>query len=142
MTSSLAAQPSSSRGRAHPEADAGPRGPRDIFQRDRDRIIQVVTNFVSNAIKYSPDKSLIVISTEDKLDGVRVKVRDTGPGIPQEAQPYLFDRYYRVPGKQQPKGFGLGLYISAAIIRQHMGTIGVESLPGKGTTFYFTLPYS
>jgi signal transduction histidine kinase len=58
----------------------------------------------------------------------------------------LFSVYFRlhrsVPGEQKPKGFGLGLYISAAIIRQHMGTIGVESMPGTGTTFYFTLPYS
>jgi len=113
-----------------------------LVHADRDRIIQVVTNFVSNAIKYSPNESQIVISTEDKNDGVKVKVRDTGPGIPQEAQPFLFDRYYRVPGEQQPKGFGLGLYISAAIIKQHRGTIGVESLPGNGATFYFTLPYS
>jgi PAS domain S-box-containing protein len=108
---------------------------------DRDRILQVVTNFVSNAVKYSPKEGEVVISTEDKLDGVIVKVRDAGPGIPQEVQPYLFDRYYRVPN-QQLKGFGLGLYISAAIIRQHMGTIGVESVPDKGATFYFTLPYS
>lgn len=113
-----------------------------LVHADRDKIIQVVTNFVSNAIKYSPEEGEIVISTEDKLDGVRVNVHDTGSGIPHEAQPYLFDRYYRVPGEQKPKGFGLGLYISAAIIRQHMGTIGVESMPGTGTTFYFTLPYS
>jgi signal transduction histidine kinase len=97
---------------------------------------------VSNAIKYSPDDGEIIISTEDKLNGLIVKVRDNGPGILPEAQPYLFDRYYRVPGEQERrKGFGLGLYISASVIRQHMGTIGVESVPGKGATFYFTLPY-
>ncbi|HEY8916124.1 MAG TPA: PAS domain S-box protein [Chitinophaga sp.] len=114
-----------------------------LVHADRDRIIQVVTNFVSNAIKYSPPEGEILISTEDKLEGVMVRVQDTGPGIPEEAQPYLFDRYYRVAGKAQKReGFGLGLYISAAIIHQHMGTIGVESVPGKGATFYFTLPYS
>lgn len=117
--------------------------PIPLLHADSDRIIQVITNFVANAIKYSPENSTISITTEDKLECVLVQVKDDGPGIDQESQPFLFDRYYRVPGENQSRdGFGLGLYISAAIIKQHMGTIGVESTPGKGSAFYFTLPYS
>jgi PAS domain S-box-containing protein len=110
---------------------------------DPDRIIQVVSNFVSNAVKYAPENSEILISTEDRLDGLILRVKDNGPGIDKQSQLFLFDRYFRVPGEpQRQEGIGLGLYISAAIIRQHKGTIGVESTPGEGSTFFFTLPYS
>lgn len=74
------------------------------------------------------------MAAEDRFDGIMVKVQDSGPGIPPEAQPCLFDRYNRVPGEQQ-KRTGFGFYISAAIIRQHRGTIGVESATGRGSTF-------
>ena len=115
-----------------------------LVHADRQRIGQVVMNFLTNAIKYSPAGSEIIVSTTDEHDAVRVMVRDGGPGIPAHAIPFLFDRYYRVPGETSVKqdGFGLGLYISAEIIREHNGTIGVESVPGKGSSFHFMLPYS
>jgi PAS domain S-box-containing protein len=114
-----------------------------IIHADPNRIIQVLTNFVSNAVKYSPDFSEITISTQDKLDCLMLSVKDNGPGIQKDAHQFLFDRYFRAPGEpRKSEGIGLGLYISAAIIRQHKGTIGVESTPGEGSTFFFTLPYS
>ena len=116
-------------------------GPLGQVHADKNRIIQVITNFVSNAVKYSPKGSDVIISTEDKLDGAMVRVQDFGEGIPPGVQNYIFDRYYRVPGKQsRQEGFGLGLYISAAIIRQHHGIIGVETTAGEGSTFYVLLP--
>ncbi|RYY55020.1 MAG: PAS domain-containing sensor histidine kinase [Chitinophagaceae bacterium] len=115
-----------------------------IVHADSERILQVVSNFVSNAIKYSPPGSTITVSVTDGLDSARVAVKDNGPGIASDVQPFLFDRYYRVPadGNSSREGFGLGLYISAEIIREHYGHIGVESTSGQGSTFFFTLPYS
>jgi signal transduction histidine kinase len=113
-----------------------------LVQADRDRVMQVVTNFVTNAVKYSPEGTPIIISTTDQQDKVLVSVQDQGVGIPPEAQKLVFERYYRVEGAPREKGFGLGLYICAEIIKAHYGTIGVSSNPGQGSTFYFTLPYS
>ncbi|RYY21529.1 MAG: PAS domain S-box protein [Chitinophagaceae bacterium] len=111
---------------------------------DRDRIRQVLDNLISNAIKNSPEGSDIIIATRDLLDGVEVSVQDFGVGIPVEAQPHVFERYFRVTSgmQQYNRGLGLGLYISSEIIRHHTGTIRLESIPGKGSTFFFTLPYS
>jgi signal transduction histidine kinase len=108
---------------------------------DADRIDQVVINFVNNAIKYAPASKEIHISIE-KIDNMaKVSVRDTGPGIPPEKVAYLFDRYYRVDSSgMQYSGLGLGLYISAEIIKKHKGQIGVDSKIGEGSTFWFTLP--
>ncbi|MDB4925655.1 sensor histidine kinase [Mucilaginibacter sp.] len=108
---------------------------------DSDRIDQVIINFVNNAIKYSPGFKEIHIKVE-KVNGVaKVSVTDNGPGIQPEKLPYLFDRYYRVDSSgMQYSGLGLGLYISAEIIKRHNGQIGVDSEMGKGSTFWFTLP--
>lgn len=109
---------------------------------DKERIIQVVSNYVSNAAKYSPHGTLIEIRTEDKGDHALLSVKDRGIGIPEDAHPFVFDRYYRADKTGSYKGFGLGLFICAEIIRGHGGTIGLSSQPGEGSTFYFTLPYS
>jgi signal transduction histidine kinase len=111
---------------------------------DRERIGQVITNLVSNAIKYSPDATKIIVRSEDGLDGAVVKVQDFGIGISSEDQVHLFTQYYRGPNSETQKhsGFGLGLYISAEIIRQHHGLIGVESKVGEGSTFFFKLFYT
>ena len=71
---------------------------------------------------------------------VRVEVRDEGPGIPQEHLPHLFDRFYRIPNTTATRGTGLGLYICRKIIDAHGGEIGVESIVGEGTSFFFSLP--
>ncbi|MGF7039717.1 ATP-binding protein [Mucilaginibacter lappiensis] len=108
---------------------------------DADRIEQAVVNFVNNAIKYAPGAKEIHISIEKIKDMVKVSVSDKGQGIPAEKLPYLFDRYYRVDSSGlQYSGLGLGLYISAEIIKRHNGQIGVNSEIGKGSTFWFTLP--
>jgi len=110
---------------------------------DADRIDQVVVNFVNNAIKYAPGTKEIHVNIEKiKINNMaKVSVSDKGVGIPAEKLPYLFDRYYRVDSSgMQYSGLGLGLYISAEIIKRHGGQIGVDSELGKGSTFWFTLP--
>ena len=109
---------------------------------DRDRTGQVLINLLSNAITYSPDAGEITVTTADEGDGVRVCVRDQGPGIPAAQQGRLFERFYRGSGSEEPgyAGLGLGLYISAEIVRRHGGQIWVESAVGQGSTFCFWLP--
>lgn len=109
---------------------------------DEARIEQVVVNFVNNAIKYAPASKEIRILLERLPEAVKISVIDQGPGIPAEKLPYLFGRYYRVDSKgTQYSGLGLGLYIASEIIKKHRGQIGVESEPGTGSVFWFTLPF-
>ncbi|ASU33185.1 PAS domain-containing protein [Mucilaginibacter xinganensis] len=108
---------------------------------DRDKIGQVINNFISNAVKYSPMGSTIHIACLSGDGSVQVSVQDEGRGISPEDQQKLFERYYRV--KDQPatiSGFGIGLYVCAEIINRHNGNIWLESEPDKGSTFYFSLP--
>jgi len=108
---------------------------------DEHRIDQVVVNFVNNAVKYAPNSPVIYLRAEQVGEGVKISVRDTGPGIPLDQQAELFDRYYRADHNLTPNsGIGLGLYISAEIVRRHAGEIGVESQAGMGSIFWFTLP--
>lgn len=108
---------------------------------DRNRLEQVIINLISNAIKYSPDADKVLINITQVTDGIKVAVTDFGIGIPKETLPFLFDRFYRVDEvSQRYSGLGLGLYISAEIVRRHHGDIGIESIPGKGSTFWFTIP--
>ena len=111
---------------------------------DRERIGQVLINLITNAIKYSPNGGKVTVSTEQEKGGVKISVNDQGIGIAEEVRHKVFDRFYRVsnPKMETFPGMGLGLYISAGIIKRHGGTIAVDSEPGKGSTFYFTLPYN
>ncbi len=108
---------------------------------DENRIEQVVTNFITNAVKYAPDSRQIFLTIEKLSDSVKLSVRDNGPGIPADKLPHLFDRYFRVDQTGiQVSGLGLGLYICSDIIQRHGGKIGVESIEDTGSIFWFTLP--
>ncbi|NGM65125.1 PAS domain-containing sensor histidine kinase [Sphingobacterium sp. SGR-19] len=112
------------------------------IEADEARIDQVVVNLVNNAAKYAPDQQNIYLNVENLGDRAKVSVRDTGPGIQRDKIKHLFERYYRTDYRgTQYSGLGLGLYISAEIIKRHNGEIGVDSTPGEGSTFWFTLPY-
>lgn len=109
---------------------------------DKDRISQVLINFLTNAIKYSPDRKHIKVLLEDKGEVVQVSVQDFGIGIHEDEKEKIFDRFYRVNDKSDKTfpGLGIGLYISREIIMRHEGKIWVESTKGKGSVFKFTLP--
>ncbi|HEV8080862.1 MAG TPA: PAS domain-containing sensor histidine kinase [Chitinophagaceae bacterium] len=115
----------------------------EIIKGDRNRVGQVITNFVSNAIKFSPNAAEIIVQTINEKDNVKLCVKDYGIGIPSDEQSKIFTRFYRVRGKNKYStfpGMGLGLYISSEIIKKHKGTVGLECVEDKGCTFSFTLP--
>jgi NtrC-family two-component system sensor histidine kinase KinB len=106
----------------------------------RPRIDQVFSNFISNAVKHSPADGTITLSAKmDGAQGVRFSVTDEGAGIPENLYRRIFDKFYRV-SETSGEGAGLGLSIAREIVLAHSGTIGVESKPGKGSEFFFTLP--
>lgn len=108
---------------------------------DRPRLEQVVNNFLTNAIKYSPDAKKVEIYCHADADNFTVEVRDYGIGIPTAKRDYLFDRFYRVQESSAHfSGLGLGLYISAEIVKRHQGVIGVKGNDGPGSTFWFQVP--
>lgn len=114
-----------------------------VINADEQRIEQVVSNLINNAIKYAPESYQIDVRIEKKSDYVKIHVRDYGEGIAPELQHQIFERYYRVyPDGKKYSGLGLGLYISAEIVRRHGGEIGVDSTPGEGSNFWFTIPHA
>jgi signal transduction histidine kinase len=116
---------------ALPSADADP-----------DRIAQVVRNLVSNAIRYSPEGGPVQVRAEHAGQGLRVSVSDRGIGIPPDRVARIFEKFYRVDNEltRRVNGTGLGLAISRELVEAHGGRLWVESAPGRGSTFYFTLP--
>ncbi|RYY34736.1 MAG: PAS domain S-box protein [Sphingobacteriaceae bacterium] len=112
-----------------------------IITGDQFRLEQVMTNFLSNAVKYSPNGDKVIINSVLDQGKVIVSVQDFGIGISAPHISKLFDRYYRVDNTAMRfEGLGLGLFISSEIIKRHNGTIWIESELGKGSTFYFSLP--
>jgi signal transduction histidine kinase len=109
---------------------------------DRDRVGQVLINLITNAIKYSPKNGDIIITSKVNQKSVMISVKDEGIGIEKNYQQKIFERFYRVEGKSEKTfpGFGIGLFIASEIVKRHKGSIGVESEPGKGARFYFSLP--
>jgi PAS domain S-box-containing protein len=109
---------------------------------DRDKINSVISNLVSNAVKYSAKDTAIQVSYTQRENTVIVSVKDEGIGIKPSDKDKIFERYYRVESSntRHISGFGIGLYLSAEIIERHGGKIWVESEPGESSTFYFSLP--
>jgi signal transduction histidine kinase len=109
------------------------------IQGDNVRLTQVFDNLFSNAVKYA-DGSKVTVMAKEESDSLLITFSDQGPGIPRAYLPYIFERFYRVPGDRSNTGSGLGLYICNQIIMAHRGKIWVESDINQGTTFYIQLP--
>ena len=108
---------------------------------DRERIVEVLSNLIGNALGFTPDGGRITVHVVPAGRVVKLSVADTGPGIAAEQLPHLFDRYWQgARRKKSREGLGLGLYICKRLVEAHGGTIGVDSKLGEGTTFWFTLP--
>lgn len=107
---------------------------------DPDRLERILTNLLSNALKYSPPESSVTLGCRREGEDVLFFIRDRGQGIHPDDLPHIFDRYYRPRGGKRAGSVGLGLYITRSLVEAHGGRIRVESEPEKGSTFYFTLP--
>lgn len=111
---------------------------------DADRIGQALTNFLTNALKYSPPEASVGVRVSVSGGKARVAVRDQGPGLPPEERERVWQRFHRAPGIEvlsgSGVGLGIGLYISRTIIERHSGSVGVESAVGQGSTFWFEIP--
>jgi PAS domain S-box-containing protein len=109
---------------------------------DRFRIYQVITNLLTNAVKYSPKKDRIIIKAKKNCNNAIVSVQDFGVGIPKDKHEKIFEKLYQVtdPDVKTFPGLGMGLYISNEIVKRHKGRMWVKSEKGKGSTFYFSLP--
>jgi signal transduction histidine kinase len=109
---------------------------------DRLRVKQVLVNLLSNAVKFTPDNGQVSVDARESGDRVAITVTDNGIGIPLEEQQAIFDKFHQVSEttKGVREGTGLGLAITKHLVEQHGGTIDVESAPGKGSRFTFTIP--
>jgi len=108
---------------------------------DRDRLLQVLTNLIDNAIKFTPEGGTVTVKSEVHQNQVRFSVSDTGPGIPKADHDRIFRPFWQAPATAH-LGAGLGLAIAKQIVEQHSGRIWVESEEGRGSTFVFTIPAS
>jgi signal transduction histidine kinase/CheY-like chemotaxis protein len=129
----------------YPDYQITRRGTADVqLYGDETRIEQVIINYLTNAVKYSPENKETHIDTSIAPDGrLLVRVKDFGIGISKEDQSNIFSKFYRVEeAANRFQGLGIGLYICAEIIRRHEGEYGVESEPGQGSAFYFSIPIS
>jgi two-component system OmpR family sensor kinase/two-component system sensor histidine kinase BaeS len=122
------------------EAEIEPAWP--FARGDADRVAQVLNNLVNNALHHTPNGGQIILRAQRQNNHVRVSVQDNGEGIAAEDIPYLFDRFYRADKtrSRHDGGTGLGLSIAKSVVQMMGGEIGVESAPGAGSTFWFTLP--
>jgi signal transduction histidine kinase len=115
-----------------------------VVSADAEHLGQVVTNYLSNALRYSREAAPVQVGVQVEGGQGRVWVRDQGPGIPEGEQERLWERFHRIPGiavqSGSGVGLGIGLYLSKMIIEQHGGQVGVQSAKGTGSTFWFTLP--
>jgi signal transduction histidine kinase len=109
---------------------------------DRERIVQLLTNLVGNALKFTPRGGSVSVTLTEAPSTVTIEVRDTGPGIQADELPHIFDRFYRGTntGDARASGSGLGLAIVRSIVDMHAGEVDVASVVGQGTAFRITLP--
>jgi signal transduction histidine kinase len=107
---------------------------------DRNRVIQILDNLLRNAIKYGPRGGQVTVSVRRRDGAVEFSVRDQGPGLDAATQAHVFDRFWRAREHNVSAGSGLGLAIAKGLVDSHGGEIGVESTPGSGARFYFTIP--
>jgi PAS domain S-box-containing protein len=107
---------------------------------DRNRLIQLITNLIDNAVKYSSKGDKVYISLICDEKHLTCSIKDFGKGIYKEQQPYVFDRFYQVNDVYKSPGLGIGLYLCREIVKRQNGEIWFDSLPGEGSTFYFKLP--
>lgn len=106
---------------------------------DRDRILQVLSNLIGNALKFTPTNGKILINTLYNESEVQISVSDTGSGIPDEKKEQIFTRFAQL-GQNDRRGLGLGLYISKMLVEEHHGKLWLQSKLGEGSTFYFSIP--
>jgi|GEM_PF-574236 len=126
---------------AHPTHSIGRKGVMGIqLSADRDKVMQVLINYLSNAIKYSGSSTYVEVVTSVPDGRVVVAVVDKGRGIPKGELPYIFNRFYRAEKTRSLEGLGVGLFLSRQIVEAHRGSTWVESVEGDGSTFYFSLP--
>ncbi len=127
--------------RAHPEFTIEQTGLRNLqLQADKDKLLQVLNNYLSNAIKYSDGNPHITVDVTHSEGWITVAVTDRGKGIPVKELPFIFNRFYRAEKTRSLEGLGIGLFLSRQIIEAHHGRAWVESVEGEGSTFYFSLP--
>jgi signal transduction histidine kinase len=117
-------------------------GETQLIQADKDKISQVITNLVSNALKYTPEGGHVEVQVNERKNSIEIVITDSGKGIPSEDIPYIFERFYRADKSRNrlTGGSGLGLTITKAIVESHKGKITVLSELDKGTTFAVSLP--
>ncbi|MEM0999671.1 MAG: response regulator [Bacteroidota bacterium] len=119
------------------------RQPEEFFtDLDPERIVQILYNLLSNALKFTPEggRVLVDMAVDEAMDRFTVSIKDTGVGIPQADLPHVFDRFFRVEGRQG-KGTGIGLSLSKELVELHAGEMSVRSIEGLGSEFFFTLPH-
>jgi len=107
---------------------------------DRERLRQVITNLIDNAVKYSPAGAEVEVDAYGDNGRISIDVRDHGPGVAPEHQLLIFEKFGRVSGEHAKPGTGLGLFIARSIAQAHGGTLEVQSAPDRGSTFTLVLP--
>jgi signal transduction histidine kinase len=111
---------------------------------DQDRLQQVLSNYLSNALKFSPETEPVEVGLAVNTSAARIWVRDHGPGLSQEQQQHIWEQFYQAPNAplhgESKAGLGLGLYVCRQLIHRQLGEVGVTSKPRNGATFWFTVP--